>query len=127
ALLFLAAEQYAAPNEAASVIRPRRDGHLYEATILSEDIVDFALGQLGSILERAGRWRRPRPGLDLEGEALATLLETLITGLEILAARFLGVPVPEMSAGRFDDSRQAFMRVLELSASDDDTRSDELG
>jgi len=127
ALLFLAAEQYADANEAASVIRPRRDGQLYEATILSEDIVDLARGQLGSILERAGRWRRPRAERDLHEEALATLLETLITGLEILAARFLGVPVPEVSAGRFDDSRQAFMRVLELSASDDDTHSDELG
>ncbi len=127
ALLFLAAEQYADANEAASAIRPGRDGQLYEATILTENIADLARGQLGSILERAERWRRPRAGRDLEDQALAVLLETLIAGLEILAAGFLGSPVPQPSAGRYDDARAAFMRVLELSAEDNDSHSDELG
>jgi hypothetical protein len=90
ALLFLAAEQYADANEAASAIRARREGQLYEATILSESIADLARGQLGRILERGRRWRRPRAGRDLEERALAALLETLITGLEMLAARILG-------------------------------------
>ncbi|WOS62044.1 DEAD/DEAH box helicase [Sinorhizobium fredii] len=127
ALLFLAAEQYADANEAASAIRPGRDGQLYEATILSENIADLARGQLGNILERAERWRRPRAGRDLVEQALAALLETLIAGLEILAAGFLGAPVPQPSTGRFDDARNAFMRVLELSAKDNDDHSDELG
>lgn len=116
AVLFLAAEQYADANEAASLIRPRQDGQLYEATILSEDIADLARGQMGRILERAERWRRPGRDRDFEEQALAALLETLICGVEILAARFLSVPVPLPSSGRFDTARNAFMRVLELSA-----------
>ena len=63
ALLFLAAEQYADANEAASAIRTGRDGQLYQATILSEHIADLARGQLGQILDRAVRWRRPRARL----------------------------------------------------------------
>ena len=127
AVLFLAAEQYADANEAASIIRPRREGQLYEATILSEDIADLARGQLGRILERAERWRRPRADRDLEERALAALLETLISGVEILAAHLLGVPAPPPSTGRFDGARDAFMRVLELSAAVDSEHSGDLG
>ena len=126
-VLFLVAEQYADANEATSAIRPRREGQLYEATILSENIADFARGQLGRILERAERWRRTIVGRDLEERALATLLEALITGLEILAAQFLGVPTPQPSVGRFDGSRDAFMRVLALSAATDGEHSSDLG
>jgi hypothetical protein len=125
ALLFLAAEQYADANEAASAIRPRREGQLYEATILSERIADLARGQLGRILERGARWRRPGAGRDLEDRALAALLETLITGLEIVAARFLGLPAPPASADRFDSAGGAFMRVLQLSAEFDGRHSED--
>lgn len=125
AVLFLAAEQYADANEAAAAIRSRRDGQLYEAVILAESIADLARGRLGRILERAHRWRRPSVGRDLEERALAALLEALITGLEILAARFLGVPAVGPSAARFDSPRDAFMRVLTLSASLNS--SDDLG
>lgn len=127
ALLFLAAEQYADAHEAASNIHARRDGQLYEATILSEGIADLARGQLNLILERAERWRRSRAGRDLEEQALAALLETLIAGLELLAASFLGLPIPQPSAGRFDGARHAFMRVLELSATVNDEHRDDLG
>ena len=116
AVLFLAAEQYADANEAASNIRSRQEGQLYEARILSEDIADLARGQMGRILERAEQWRRPGRDRDFEERALAALLETLICGVEILAARFLGVPIPLPSSGRFETARNAFMRVLELSA-----------
>jgi superfamily II DNA/RNA helicase len=119
AVLFLAAEQYADANEAASVIRPRQDGQLYEATILSENIADLARGQMERILERAQRWRRPGRERDLEERVLAALLETLICGVEILAARFLAVPIPLPSSGRFDTAHDAFMRVLKLSAAID--------
>jgi hypothetical protein len=127
AVLFLAAEQYADANEAASAIRPRREGQLYEATIISENIADLARGHLGRILERAERWRGTRAGRDLEERALAALLETLIAGLEMLAAGFLGAAVPQPSAGRYDSPRDAFMRVRSLSASVDSEHSDELG
>jgi superfamily II DNA/RNA helicase len=127
ALLFLAAEQYADANEAASFIRPLREGQLYEGTILSENIADLARGQLSRILERAERWRRPRESRDLEERALAALLETLIVGLEILAARFLRAPTPQPSDGRFGASRDAFVRVLQLSAAIDNEHSDDLG
>jgi hypothetical protein len=127
AVLFLAAEQYADANEAASAIRLRQQGQLYEATILSRDIADLARGQLNRILERALRWRRERTNADLEEHALAVLMETLIAGLEILAAHFLGVPVPGPSEGRFDNARQAFVRVLELSAAVDDEHARDLG
>jgi hypothetical protein len=116
AVLFLAAEQYADANEAASAIRARREGQLYEATILSQDIADLARGQLGRILERAERWRRPSADRDLEERALATLIGTLISGVEVLAARLLGVPISPGSSGHFDGARDAFIRVLELSA-----------
>lgn len=126
-VLFLAAEQYADANEAASLIHPREKRELYEATILSQDLADFARGQLDRILERAGTWRKQRAGRDLEERALAALLETLIAGVEILAARFLGVAIPRRSAGRFDSARDAFQRVLELSAMVDNERIGNLG
>lgn len=127
AVLFLSAEQYADANEAAADIRPDRAGQLYEATILSEDIADLARGDLARILERASRWRRPSPGRDLEERALVALLETLICGVEILAAQFLGVPTPQPSSSRFDDARDAFVSVLKLSAEVDSEHSDVLG
>jgi len=129
AVLFLAAEQYADANEAASFIRPPQEGQLYEITILSKNIADLAHGRLGQILERAERWRsrRRKANRDLAEQALAALLETLIAGLEILAARFLDVPIPLPSSGRFDGARNAFLRVLELSATMDSEHSGDLG
>ena len=127
ALLFLAAEQYADANEAAAQIYARREGQSYEATILAEHIADLARGQLNRIIERASRWRTRRDERSLDEQALAALLETLITGIEILAARFLSVPIPPTAAGRFDTARHAFHRVLQLSAVLDDQHSDLLG
>jgi superfamily II DNA/RNA helicase len=127
ALLFLAAEQYADANEAAAQILPRRDGQSYEATILSENVADLARGQLDRIYERASRWRARRREVGLEEQALAALLEALIVGLEMLAARFLGLPTPQPAIGRFDTARAAFERVLQLSAFLDDQNSDVLG
>src|SRR5690606_25536784 len=114
-------------NEAAAQIQPRRDGQSYEATILTEHVADLARGQLNRILERGARWRTRRAERGLDERALAALLETLITGIEMLAARFLTLPVPQPSAGRFDTARQAFQRVLQLSAVLDDQHSDLLG
>ncbi|MDP2756505.1 MAG: DEAD/DEAH box helicase [Desulfurivibrionaceae bacterium] len=129
AVLFLAAEQYADANEAASYIRPPQEGQLYEATILSENIADLARGRLGRILERAERWRSRsrKANRDLAEQALAALLETLISGLEIFAARFLDVPIPLPSSGRFDGARDAFLRVLEISAAMNSEHNDDLG
>jgi superfamily II DNA/RNA helicase len=127
AVLFLAAEQYADAHEAASTIRVQTTGQLYEARILTENIADLARGQLNRILERAQRWRRPMADRDMEDQALAALLESLITGVEILAANFLRAAIPEASAGRFDGARHAFLRVLELSAQESSEHSDELG
>jgi superfamily II DNA/RNA helicase len=127
ALLFLAAEQYADAHEAASHILPRRDGQSYEATILSENVADLARGQLDRIYERASRWRARRREIGLEEQALAALLEALIVGIEMLAARFLGLPTPQPAIGRFDTSRAAFERVLQLSAVLDDQYGDVLG
>lgn len=126
-VLFLAAEQYADAHEAASNIRSPQEGQLYEATILSENIADLARGQMENILQRAERWRRPRRDSDFDERALAALLETLICGVEILAAQFLGAPVPLQSSDRFESPRDAFMRVLELSAVVDSARGVDLG
>ena len=114
-LLFLAAEQYADALESASCIHSYLSD-LYEATILSEHIAYLGRGQLKRILDGAVEWRRPRLQGNLEEQAIAALLETLITGIEILAAQYLGVAIPEPIAGRFDSPRAAFLRVLELSA-----------
>jgi superfamily II DNA/RNA helicase len=125
-VLFLAAEQYADANEAADRIRINRD-ELYESRILAESLADLGSGRLNSILRRADRWRRPTTDGDLDERALAALLETLITGIEILAARFLSAAIPESNAGRFETAREAFIRVLELSADINTERSDDLG
>ena len=126
-VLFLTAEQYADAHESASQIRTNRSD-LYEGTILAEDIADLGRGRLNRILDRAGRWRSGRrPQGDLDQQAVVALLETLITGIEILATQYLGLPIPEPSAGRFDTPREAFRRVLELSAAVDTDNIDELG
>jgi hypothetical protein len=127
ALLFLAAEQYADAHEAASAIQSNRTGQLYEATIVSENIVDLARGQLERIVERGARWRRPRRYQDLEEQALAALIETLIAGVEVLAADFMNLPIPEASADRFDGPSQAFTRVLDLSSEIDVEHVADLG
>lgn len=120
AVLFLAAEQYADANEAASLIRTEREGQHYEATILAEHVADLARGRLNGIVERGGRWRRRRRYADMEEQALVALLETLATGIEILASHFLNMPVPDAAAGRFDGHRHAFLRVIDLSTETDD-------
>ncbi|MCG9107192.1 DEAD/DEAH box helicase [Laribacter hongkongensis] len=126
-LLFLAAEQYADANEAAAQVLAHREGQSYEATILSENVADLARGQLNRIYNRALQWRNTRSTTTLETQALSALFETLIVGIEMLAARFLGLAVPDLVAGRFDTARDAFQRVLHLSAVFDDKHSDVLG
>lgn len=120
ALLFLASEQYADANEAAAHIKSAKSGQSYEATILSEHVVDLARGRLTAILERAARWRRDVTYQDLEDRALAALLEALSTGIEMLAAQMLRVDVPEQAGARFDTPKDAFKRILSLASSGDD-------
>lgn len=115
-LLFLAAEQYADANEAADAIKAEKEGQLYEATILSENILDLARGRPRPILDRANRWRRMRSFSSIDEEALASFLEVLVTGIEIFAATLLRTEVPEAAAGRFESANEAFISVLNLSA-----------
>jgi len=116
ALLFLAAEQYADANETAALIRPRRRSQPYEVTILSAHIRNLARGQLNEILERAISWRKEaRSSVEFEELAFITLLETLITGIELQAAEIFSVSAPVNIQDRFDTPRHAFVRVLELS------------
>lgn len=115
-LLFLAAEQYADANESVGAIKVEKKNQLYEATILSESISDLARGHLPSILKRANRWRRVRPFSSIDEMALASLLEVLVSGIEIFAANLLRTGVPEPAAGRFGSADEAFKRVLNLSA-----------
>lgn len=117
AILFLASEQYADANEAAGSINTGRTGQIYEATVLSEHISDLAKGRLTQILERAARWRRPIAYIDWDVRALAALLEALSTGIEILAAQMLRMPVPEETGLRFETPQDAFKRVIALSSS----------
>ncbi len=117
AILFLAAEQYADANEAASQVAVNRDIQSYEATILTENLIDLARGQLRQIVARADRRRRAfNTYPDIESRALAALLETLTIGIERLAADFIGVAPPESSLRHFDTPREAFVYVLDLSA-----------
>ncbi len=126
-VLFLAAEQYADASEAALLVPLRQEGQLYEAAILSENVRDFARGQLGRVLERADRWRRSGRRTGIQERALAALLETLIAGLELLAGDFLGASAPRPVAGRFGSPREAFASVLELSAVAGSGYADDLG
>lgn len=131
ALLFLAAEQYADSNEAASSIKTTHEDQIYEATILSEHILNLARGELKLILDRGNRWRNNRipynKSNDLEILALSALLETLIAGIEMQAAQMLALPIPEHITGKFDTPRQAFSAVLSLSLNVSNTHSEELG
>lgn len=115
ALLFLAAEQYADANEAAGAIKTKKENQLYEATILSISISDLARGRLTSILERANRWRKIGSFSSIDEKALASLLEVLVTGIEIFAANLLHTEAPSPAAERFESANEAFSRVLSLS------------
>lgn len=115
-LLFLAAEQYADANEASGSMRTKRNGASYEVGILAEHLRDLAGGKLQSLLERADRWRRAsHPKTRLQSRAMQTLVESLITGVELLAADILSASARPAGYGRFDSARHAFNRVLELS------------
>ncbi len=116
ALLFLSAEQYADANEAANAIRIEAPNQLHEARILSEHIADLARGRLGAILARSIEWRRQSDYEDLETRALASLLETLATGVEMLAAQVLNEDLPAPSLGRYESPAAAFNAVLQASA-----------
>jgi len=116
AILFLMAEQYGDANEAALQIRTARGAETYEAAIVSEHIADMARGRLVSILERSARWRRRASPGGMEDRALAALLETIATGIELLAANILRTPAPGFIAGRFASSRDAFDAVVGLAA-----------
>lgn len=119
-LLFLAAEQYADANEAASSIQMEHEGQLDEASILSEHIFNLARGELSAILDRGKVWRQERDPsnstLDLESVALSALLETLAAGIEMLAAQMLALPNP-LGTEALDTPLQAFLAVSSLSAS----------
>ena len=116
ALLFLAAEQYADANEAAAGIIPNREGQLYQATILSEHVLNLAKGRLNLIIDRSKIWRNNNRKVDhLETVALIALLESLITGIEMLAAKILAMPLPDNIDTNFNDARHAFTTVLSLS------------
>ena len=92
-----------------------------KSRILADNVRDLARGQLGAIVARAARWRRPvTETSDFQRRAMKSLLEALITGLELLAAQFLSVPAPDASDGRFDGARAAFNKVLTLSSNSAD-------
>ena len=115
AILFLAAEQYADAHEASAAINVSGEENSYVSTILSEQIRDLARGDLKAVLERGQRWRRPV--LDrgsVQDRATSALLEALATGIEMLAASLLSVP--DAAAGRFENARHAFQKVVDLSS-----------
>lgn len=114
-ILFLAAEQYADANEAASAMPIDRQEGIYEVGILAENLRDLCAGRLGTILERAARWRASaRTAPSLEIRAMQALMESLITGVELLAGEVLSRSAPT-GYGRFDSARRAFELVLEMS------------
>ncbi|MDE2184867.1 MAG: DEAD/DEAH box helicase [Alphaproteobacteria bacterium] len=115
AVLFLAAEQYADANEAAGTIRTPPDTALYESRIIADHIRDLARGHLPQIIERATRWRRADRRLtDVSRRAFAALLETLITGIEMLAAETMGRHIDGLSR-KYASAPDAFTKVLQLS------------
>ena len=121
-LLFLLAEQFADANEATAAINVNKNIQLYEATILTRHITDLGTGRLHRILRRSelrcvSRLRCVSSEFqDLEERALAALFESLATGIEIFAADFLKLSRPKTVSGRYDNARQAFARVMSLSA-----------
>lgn len=119
AVLFLASEQYADASEAAGNIQIDRISQTYEAKVLSEHITNLAKGRLNRILKKGESWRQDQQTSndDLEGKALAVLLEALSTGIEMLAAKMLRVAPPKSTARRFDSPKHAFNKVRTLSSS----------
>lgn len=126
-LLFLAAEQYADANEAAAQFVGQREGQTLEAKVLSEHIADLARGRFENIYARELKWPTKQSDLPLEEQAIAALFKTLIAGIEMLAARFLGRPTPSHVHVSSDTPRSVFEKVLKLSATLDDQRSNQLG
>ncbi|WP_122588343.1 DEAD/DEAH box helicase [Pseudomonas viridiflava] len=115
AILFLAAEQYADAAESVANFDVSPDGHMIESAVIAESIVDLANGNLTSIVNRASTWRQQKVHLEDSQEiALAALLETLIIGIEILAAKFTAKQV--LHPINYQSARHAFERVLNLSA-----------
>ncbi|WP_417827206.1 DEAD/DEAH box helicase [Thalassospira sp.] len=116
ALLFLISEQFADANEAADAIQTEKKEELYEASVISEHVVDLAKGRLNAILHRGRAWRDQRTELDGEARVVAALLEAIASGIEIFAADFLMIELPDQIRGRFSNSNEAFSTVIELSS-----------
>ncbi|MDL2314062.1 DEAD/DEAH box helicase [Desulfovibrio sp. OttesenSCG-928-C14] len=115
ALLFLIAEQYADANEASQAIQLPNNGS-YESRILTENIRDLTSGRLISILERATRWRvRGDNSLSLQEKALTTILRTMITGVEVLAANALGKNYESAHLAPFANPQELFENIITLS------------
>lgn len=122
ALLFLAAEQYADANDAARRITIRGRTQSFTATLLAESIQDLAAGKLAAILERAERRAQQSVARgDLEARATTALFETLLIGVELLAAKVLGVATLDGRPGQFDSPSAAFRTVMQLATFTHDT------
>ncbi len=118
-LLFLAAKQYADANEAARRIEFASPENGTLDTLLAEDLIGLAVGDLEGILERA-RSRQSASGVDLsadlETRGLMALLEAILVGIEMFAAEVLDERLPRSARYVFDSARAVFARVLELSS-----------
>lgn len=122
ALLFLAAEQYADANEAAASLTIKRSGQPFEVTILVEHIRDLARGQLHEIVNRSTRWRKEGHKIsDLEEGAFLALIQTIIFGLEWLAADILLLPRPEYAVKAFESPQHVFIKALDIASNSMET------
>lgn len=117
-LLFLAAEQYADANEAASILEIEKENQSYEAFILSQYVVNLARGNLNSIINIGKEWRDNIPSnreITIEELAVNTMLEKLAVGIEALAHRLLGISVDQVEYQDLEAPRKIFLKVQSLS------------
>lgn len=114
ALLFLIAEQYADANEASLAIALPNEAS-YESQILTKNIRELACGRLPLILERSTMWRPKKVEyLSLQDHALIIMLNTLIEGVEILAADILAKKLENLNHTQLQSPENIFENVIKL-------------
>lgn len=114
-LLFLAAEQYPDANEAASALPSRVEGADFQISLLAESLRALAKGDLEDVLTRAGR-RADLNRRRVWGDATAILYGALLDGVELLAAELLARRHPASDTITFEQSADAFEKVVALSS-----------
>ncbi len=116
-LLFLVAEQYPDAREAASYINIDTSVESLFYQMLGESIRDLGRGNYGEIVSRAERRVEiSKFEGDIYEMATYSLYEVILEAVEHLATLILDISPPPTFSNRFTTPREAFEKVIDLSA-----------